>query len=507
MNNTTNTVESLATSPTSLGLGNVILSIFIALIGYVIYDFLDKYTKLRHINGPTPLPLIGNTYMENCCLKFSYFLLNMREQYGPVFLFWAATTPMVVVTDPMAVKEILTKEKIFKKGDEYEKVFSIGFGRGLVTQPDRETHAKRKAAVLRFFLKKNIEEHVPNMNRIVIELVNDKMLGKNVDLNNFDIAPFFNLFTFKLICKIAFGLDVNEDLVAGGLTVQEYYHNISAGSRVMGRCMIFSMLATDLNPQIRRVKEERLRAERWAEELLLRGREKEDIVDKPNDVVEALLKAGVSRKEIYEHIYTIVGAGNDTTAMFGCFISYFLAHYPEVQNKCREEIEEALKDTGRKQITIEEVPKLKYLNCVFKEVIRLRSVIPQILRQATQDTTIGDIKVPGGTVLLLPFTTMHRDPKLWENPKEFKPERFKDLKGEFSAEMGFLPFGYGSRTCIGNVLAFYEMNVTFSTLLQQFTFEPVEGFKPEITDFGVSLVTCNGMRVKLRPRDCNMNNA
>jgi cytochrome P450 len=78
----------------------------------------------------------------------------------------------------------------------------------------------------------------------------------------------------------------------------------------------------------------------------------------------------------------------------------------------------------------------------------------------------------------------------------FKPERFEEHTGHSSAKLGYLPFGYGSRTCIGNTLALSEGTVMIALLMQRYRFFPVAGFKPEVIA-GISLVSKNGIRVRV----------
>jgi cytochrome P450 len=96
---------------------------------------------------------------------------------------------------------------------------------------------------------------------------------------------------------------------------------------------------------------------------------------------------------------------------------------------------------------------------------------------------------------------INRDPELWENPSVFNPDRFdgKQSADFTSAKNGFSPFGYGSRTCIGNTLAQLESTIFFCHLLRKFRVEEQPGFKPNIMS-GISLTTTNGIHVKLVPR-------
>lgn len=92
-----------------------------------------------------------------------------------------------------------------------------------------------------------------------------------------------------------------------------------------------------------------------------------------------------------------------------------------------------------------------------------------------------------------------RDPTIWENPSVFDPERFEGKTVDFtSAKNGFFPFGYGSRTCIGNTLAQIESGILICKLLMRSRFDVDPGFKIRITA-GISLTTKGGINVVVRP--------
>ena len=211
--------------------------------------------------------------------------------------------------------------------------------------------------------------------------------------------------------------------------------------------------------------------------------------------MKGMLDANLSRKEMYEQFTTLLSAGHDTTAFFGCYMAYMLAQHPEVQAKVKAECKEVLQ--GKTDITPEDAKKMTYTANVMKEVLRLYTVIPFVNRTTVTDVKLkdGGLMLPKGTAALIPLCLMNRDGDVWENPNEFKPERFEDLKiSDNSAKHGYLPFGYGSRTCIGNTLALIEGNVMFALLMQKVTFTKIPDFKPKISA-GISLVSTNGIRV------------
>lgn len=214
-----------------------------------------------------------------------------------------------------------------------------------------------------------------------------------------------------------------------------------------------------------------------------------------DDVLKGMLDIGMPRQEMYEHFTTLLSAGHDTTAFFGCYMAYMLACHPDVQKKVKEEVASVLK--GRTDVTPEDAKNMPYTANVMKETLRLYTVIPFVNRTTVKDVELRDnkLKLPAGTTCLVPLCLMNRDGDVWSDPNEFRPERFEGTGiSDNSAKHGFLPFGYGSRTCIGNTLALVEGVIMLSLLMQKVTFKPEEGFKPKITA-GISLVSGNGIRV------------
>ena len=100
----------------------------------------------------------------------------------------------------------------------------------------------------------------------------------------------------------------------------------------------------------------------------------------------------------------------------------------------------------------------------------------------------------------MPFFLINRDPEIWDEPAKFKPERFQGSTGFFTnAKNGYFPFGYGTRTCIGNTLSQMESAVFLCHLLTKYEVNEDVDFKPNIFS-GVSLVTSNGINVRLKER-------
>lgn len=131
-----------------------------------------------------------------------------------------------------------------------------------------------------------------------------------------------------------------------------------------------------------------------------------------------------------------------------------LAKNPEKQQKVHEEIDRVCKNTPQEDVTYEMLNDMKYLECCIDETLRKYPIVPLLFRTCTEEYTIPEngLIIPKGTEMMIPVLGFQRDPEIYEQPLEFRPERFQnsshggneDAKGLF-----YLPFGDGPRNCIG----------------------------------------------------------
>jgi cytochrome P450 len=174
---------------------------------------------------------------------------------------------------------------------------------------------------------------------------------------------------------------------------------------------------------------------------------------------------GLSDKELRDQAITIIGAGYETTTQALAWTWYLLAKHPEIENKLHAEISEVL---GGRTPTFDDLSKLKYTLMVFQEAMRLYPPIWMISRAASEADEIGGYRVPANSeILLLPYIT-HRNPKYWDNPKEFNTEHFLPEKVAARPRFAYFPFGGGARQCIGNNFALMEAQLIIATVAQKY---------------------------------------
>ena len=460
--------------------------------GYNLIQFFAMKWRLRKFKGPFALPFVGNIYTPESAI-FLGFLGKLKKRYGRTFAFFAFFRSYLIVCEPTAVRRVLSDTKTFIKGSDYSDTFKAVFGEGLVTS-NSDKHKKDKATFGKYFVRSNVSSYAEMMNRFTRDMMASHLGNVQGAIN---IEEFFALLSLRVFMTFA----TNYNYADRPEREEEIAHMVSHGSGLVGTFVVFGIpikswvpgaqavldigpaLMSDLNPIIA----ERRRA-MAADEL-------PDL----DDPLTAMIRENLSTQDIQDHMVTLVCAGHDTTAYFTAYMSLLLAEHPDVQDKLRNEI---LKQCGDKEnVTGDDVYDMKYMQIVMKEVFRMYSIIPAITRHATEEVHIKEagITVPAGQDILIPMFLINRDPELWDEPGKFKPERFLDSGDQFtSAKLGYFPFGYGTRVCIGNTLAYIESGIFMAHLLRKFRFEPEPGFKPMI-NAGISLTTTNGINVILKP--------
>ncbi|XP_043494016.1 licodione synthase-like isoform X3 [Polistes fuscatus] len=159
------------------------------------------------------------------------------------------------------------------------------------------------------------------------------------------------------------------------------------------------------------------------------------------------------------------------------------------QNQVYEELYDLYgsSDTKDVSITMEDTKKMKYLERVIKETLRLFPVCSLIARTLSRDTKVNDnVVIPKNCNLVISIFTLHRKDKYWNDPLRFNPDRF--LPGNFNSKC-FIPFSFGKRGCIGQIFAMIQMKVIAATLLRKFTVRIDDPVSVENIDlkFGITL--------------------
>jgi cytochrome P450 len=198
--------------------------------------------------------------------------------------------------------------------------------------------------------------------------------------------------------------------------------------------------------------------------------------------------------QLRDEVMTLFLAGHETTALALSWSWYLLATHPQVEEKFHAELDEVL---GGHAPSVSDLPKLKYAEMIVKEVMRLYPPAYAIGREAIEETEIGGYRVPRGTQLFAFQWVTHRDPRYFDEPDAFKPERWEN--SEPAPKYAYFPFGAGPRQCIGNYFAMMEIVLLLATIGQRFRFKLDPDHRVEVLPV-LSLRPRNGIKVIIEPR-------
>lgn len=205
-------------------------------------------------------------------------------------------------------------------------------------------------------------------------------------------------------------------------------------------------------------------------------------------------------------IQVMLAAGTDTSAGTMEWTLSLLLNNPESLVKAQAEIDYHI---GQSRLIEEsDIAKLPYLHGIINETLRMypaAALLPP--HESSDDCTVGGYHVPRGTLLLVNAWGIHNDPKIWVEPRKFKPERFQGLEGERKLDgMMLLPFGAGRRGCPGEAFAMRIVGLTLGTLIQCFEWKRIGKEMVDMSEgTGLTIPKAHPLLAMCRPRSTMVN--
>ncbi|KAK5641938.1 hypothetical protein RI129_010485 [Pyrocoelia pectoralis] len=203
---------------------------------------------------------------------------------------------------------------------------------------------------------------------------------------------------------------------------------------------------------------------------------------------------------IRQEVDTFLFASYDNTAKPIYFTLWLLAHHGSIQEKVFRELLEVFNKTNQ-PATYHDLQKLRYLDQVIKECLRLFPAVPLISRKLTEDMpTYSGYVVPAGTNVIVQIYDLHHNPEFYYDPYKFDPERFSPENSKNLHSHAYIPFCAGPRSCIGQKFAMMMIKSALCAILRRFIVEPVDSMKSVSFTAHLVLKTKEPVRVKFRKR-------
>uniref|UniRef100_A0A0E0ABJ0 Cytochrome P450 n=1 Tax=Oryza glumipatula TaxID=40148 RepID=A0A0E0ABJ0_9ORYZ len=428
---------------------------------------------------------------HNALPRVLAFYHYWRKIYGPTFLIWFGPTPRLTVAEPEMVREIfLTRAEAFDRYEAHPVVRQLE-GDGLVSlHGDKWAHHRR--VLTPGFYPDNLNRLVPHVGRSVAALAERWLAmacagGGEVEV---DVAEWFQAVAEEAITRATFGRSYDSGRVVFRMQARLMAFASEAFRKVLVPGYRFlptkkNRMSWGLDREIRRGLV-RLIGRRSGGDGGEEDETTTELKDKQdsgfNDLLGLMINAGVNRtmpvEDMVEECKTFFFAGKQTTTNLLTWATVLLAMHPDWQDRARREVLAVCGDAAGELPTKDHLPKLKTLGMILNETLRLYPPAVATIRRAKFDVTLGGggdgdaggIHIPRDTELLVPIMAIHHDARLWgPDAAQFNPARFAGGAARAAKHpLAFIPFGLGSRMCIGQSLAILEAKLTMAVLLQRF---------------------------------------
>ncbi|KAJ6363661.1 hypothetical protein OIU78_003772 [Salix suchowensis] len=376
-------------------------------------------------------------------------------EYGEVFLFWRGEQPAIRIADPKLAKQILSdKSGAYAQPQFDHRLLSFaGNGVGQLNGPDWVRH---RSILTPAFTKDKLKLMAKRMAACTMDMADDwkRRAARTADHHQYitiEMSEEFKKLTCDIITHTAFG----SNHVEGGEVFQgtrraytplHCYHGRPLHPRQPGRL-------------------ESAQAKGDSD-----GCYGDDVLGL---LVEASKTTNKSLKltmgEIIDECKQFFFSGHETTAKLLTWTIFLLSLHQEWQERLREEV---LTECGTGTPDADMVSKLKLMNMVILETLRLYCPVLETLKETSKATNLGDFLIPKGVFITIQLVQLHRSREYWgEDANDFNPLRFRNGVSQAAKHPNaFLSFGMGPRTCLGQNFAMLEVKLVLSLLLQRFSF-------------------------------------
>ena len=436
--------------------------------------------------GPTgPSALV----FANFLLRPGAFLDDCKRRYGTPFTFSLSSERTVVATDdPAVIKQVFTADPTKLQAGVGNAVLRPFLGpRSVLTLDDPEHMRQRKLLLPPF--------HGDRM-RLYAETIAsaaDRELSRWPVGEPFAVQRSMQAITLEAIMRAVFGVrDDHERLEQIGAPLRALLDSMADPRRLFSLQFASSKRNGALSPW-RHFRRTLLHpADDALYEEIRAHRADADLAER-DDILSLLLSArdedgeGLTDSELHDELMTLLLAGHETTATALSWTLERLTRHPDVLARVTEEAR-AGADYGGKPGGGE------YLDAVIKETLRLRPVVPAVARYLTEPTELGGRVLPAGVHVAPSIYLTHRNPDIYPDPLAFRPDRFLERP---AGTYEWIPFGGGTRRCLGATFALFEMKIVLGEVLRRFDLQTTTAPGERIARRAITFSPRRGGRIRV----------
>jgi len=482
---------------------------------FLLTIFIIKAARFIQANkrlppGPSGYPLLG--MIPKIKKDFHLQLFDYSKSYGKLFSLKMGNQLLVVLSDHKLIKKALAKSEFAARP---KTVFgSLIGGYGIINSEGQGWKNQRRFLHQQKFGMKHwgsgseqMEARVSQEVRYLLNSIRDEKT------NPFNPAPMINCAISNIICSIIMSTRFHHD----DKKFQRFMHLFDEGFRLflLTGAMVFIPVLKHLpgaNNALNEIKKNRDEMVEFVRCIIQEHKETLD-PESPRDLVDSYLieienadKAGSTdmmdtELQLEQIILDIFSAGVETLKTTLQWAILYMMHHPEIRKKVQAELSSVV--APDKLPCTDDMPHLPYTRATIYEVMRRSTVVPMGTTHATDRTVEleGHI-IPKNTHIIPLLHGVHMDPEVWDQPEEFRPERFLTEEGKLHKPKHFMPFGAGQRMCLGDKLAEMELQLFFSSLLHVYDLENPKPDLPSLHAFTAGVtVAPHSYEVNFIPRN------
>ncbi|XP_029952823.1 cytochrome P450 2D15-like [Salarias fasciatus] len=460
--------------------------------------------------GPRPLPILGNLLelsLENPVADFQ----RLAKRYGNIYSIFMGPRPAVILNGLEAIKEALVNKAADFSGRPQSQMVNRAVqirenAPGLILAdytPNWKEQRRFSLMTLRNFGlgKQSMEQRILGELEHITNILEQSVGG------TMDPQLLFHNAASNVMCQVLFAKRYSYDDTFPKFFVKYFHDTSKIINGFWGMIYDFVPVVRSLPlPFQQAFKLFKIAHKLYDEEVL--ESKKTRIPGAPKHFIDCYLdeadkrgnEALFTEDQLATMLVDIHYAGTDTTANTTLFILFYLINYPEVQERCQQEIDRVLQ--GKDRVSFEDRHQMPYVQAVIHEIQRMANTVPLGVAHCTsRDTELMGFSIPKGTIVITNMASVLFEEGKWKFPHEFNPENFLSHQGEFMKPEAFIPFSVGTRMCLGEGLARMELFLITVSLLRKFQFVwPEDAGEPDFTPiFGVTQ-TPKPFRMKIQLR-------
>jgi cytochrome P450 family 135 len=439
---------------------------------------------------PDPLPPgptgPGLLVFADFLLRPGGFLEGAKRRYGTPFAFKLSPKRTVVITDdPATIKQVFTSDPtklLAGVGNEPLRPF---LGPRSVLTLDEPEHLRQRKLLLPPFHGDRMKLYAET-----IASAADRELARWPVGEPFAVQRSMQAITLEVIMRAVFGVrDDRERLAEIADPLRRLLDSMADTRRLFALQLGNSNRNGPLSPW-RHFRRTLLHPADDALYKEIRAHRADASVSERDDILSLLLSArdedgeGLTDSELRDELMTLLLAGHETTATALSWTLERLTRHPDVLARVTEEARAGDDSEGGGE----------YLDAVIKESLRLRPVVPAVARYLTEPTELGGRVLPAGVHITPSIYLAHRNPAIYPEPERFRPERFLERP---AGTYEWIPFGGGTRRCLGATFALFEMKIVLGEILRRFDLQTTTAPGERIARRAITFSPRRGGRIQL----------